>query len=205
MKDITYYNKRCAESYDNQNKIDVEKMRSFNLGGYTVSCDGVVKNINGTILKSAIGTNGYKFVSISYKGKPIRFSLHRLLALVYIPNPNHYYMINHIDSNKLNNSLENLEWCTRKMNAIHARDNNLVPLHRTGMSGKLSARSKPVIQMKSGMEIARFESCRLASLATSINLDSIYEAVKGRYKQAGGFQWVKAIDFIDANGGEEGK
>ena len=49
-------------------------------------------------------------------GKSTHFTLHRLLAVHFIPNPNNLPFVNHIDENKLNNSINNLEWCTQVYN-----------------------------------------------------------------------------------------
>ena len=70
---------------------------------------------------------GYKYVQLydlesNYK----KFSLHRLIALHFIPNPNNYPMINHKDGNTLNNSIDNLEWCTASQNTRHAFDTGLL-------------------------------------------------------------------------------
>lgn len=54
---------------------------------------------------------GYK--RIWNNGKSTHFTLHRLLAVHFIPNPNNLPFVNHIDENKLNNSINNLEWCTQ--------------------------------------------------------------------------------------------
>lgn len=53
--------------------------------------------------------------------------LHRLLAEVYIPNPNNYSQINHVDGDSHNNNISNLEWCNAKENNIHAIDAGLRP------------------------------------------------------------------------------
>ena len=54
------------------------------------------------------------------------FWVHRLLAEYFIPNPNGYDCVNHIDGVKTNNSLDNLEWCTKAQNNRHAREHDLV-------------------------------------------------------------------------------
>lgn len=72
-------------------------------------------------LSPYVGTNGYVVVNIV--GKP--YYVHRLIAIAFIPNPEHLPEINHIDCNKTNNELSNLEWCTRQQNAKHAQENGL--------------------------------------------------------------------------------
>ena len=58
------------------------------------------------------------------------FLLHKLLAIHFIPNPNNYNQVNHIDGNKYNNDLSNLEWCNNSMNQLHAYKTGLRnPLH----------------------------------------------------------------------------
>ncbi|WP_277630368.1 NUMOD4 motif-containing HNH endonuclease [Atopococcus tabaci] len=66
------------------------------------------------------------------------FLVHRLVAMAFIPNPNGYGSINHIDGNPRNNRVENLEWCTHKMNNNHAFDNGLI---KTGYKTTLIRKS----------------------------------------------------------------
>jgi DNA-binding XRE family transcriptional regulator len=78
-------------------------------------------SIGGRTLKWLLMSNKkYYFVTL-YKDKKYNyFSKHRLLAINFIPNPENLPEVNHIDGNTFNNSLNNLEWCTSKQNAIHA-------------------------------------------------------------------------------------
>jgi len=62
----------------------------------------------------------YKRVSLSKNGIVKRFQVHRLVAEIFLPNPNKYTVINHIDNDGSNNSVSNLEWCTQKMNIQHS-------------------------------------------------------------------------------------
>lgn len=69
---------------------------------------------------------GYDFVCLRKNDYDKNFSVHRLVAQAFIPNPNNYSEVNHIDGNKQNNSVDNLEWCTRSENLKHALDIGLI-------------------------------------------------------------------------------
>ena len=77
--------------------------------------------------KFSIGTTGYYIVNlyISKNGKYKTRSIHRLMAEAFIENPENLPIINHIDGNKLNDEIENLEWCTYSYNNKHAYDTGL--------------------------------------------------------------------------------
>lgn len=70
----------------------------------------------GKTLKPGIQNVGYKFVVLSKNGITKGYRVHRLVAEAFIPNPNNYKYINHKDENKLNNNVNNLEWCTLSYN-----------------------------------------------------------------------------------------
>lgn len=72
------------------------------------------------VLKPIIGKSGYKSVIFSINGIRKQYDIHRLLAQYFIANENNKPDINHIDGNKLNNNLENLEWVTKSENNKHA-------------------------------------------------------------------------------------
>lgn len=84
---------------------------------YSVNRNGDVIGARGKILKGFIHPKGYKHVFLGYGDCS---KVHRLVAEAFIPNPDNKPEVNHIDGNKLNNSVENLEWCTRLENMQHA-------------------------------------------------------------------------------------
>ena len=70
---------------------------------------------------------GYCYVQLYKNDKPHTLRLHRLVARTFIPNPNNYPEVNHIDCNKENNCINNLEWCDRLYNMQEAYKNGLIP------------------------------------------------------------------------------
>ena len=83
---------------------------------YSIYEDGRVINKHGRELKNWIGTHGYKRIGLRKDGKQKHFRLHRLLAIHFIVNtrPGIAITVDHIDRDKLNNSLSNLRWATRE-------------------------------------------------------------------------------------------
>ena len=68
------------------------------------------------IINTPLNNAGYKIAQMRYNGKIRNTTIHRLVAETFIPNPNNYTQVNHKDENKLNNAVDNLEWCTKKYN-----------------------------------------------------------------------------------------
>lgn len=83
--------------------------------------------------------HNYKYVNLIVYGKKTKLAtVHRLIAIAFIPNPENKPEVNHIDGNKLNNSLCNLEWVTRSENTLHAYKNNLIPQGENHYNSKLT-------------------------------------------------------------------
>jgi hypothetical protein len=102
--------------------IDYVMIESF--PDYTISRDGEITSYrrkNPKIIEGKVSTRGYKTVGLrNTEGVRKHVSVHRLVAVSFMPNPNNLPEVNHIDGNKLNNSIDNLEWCSKSDNAIHA-------------------------------------------------------------------------------------
>lgn len=77
-------------------------------------------------MKPIINEKGYYRVDLSKERKSKRFRIHRLIAKTFIPNPNNFPEVNHINGNKKDNCINNLEWCTRKHNMKEAYKLGLV-------------------------------------------------------------------------------
>lgn len=97
-------------------------------GYYKISNQGRVMSIKrlnrgvDMIMSPMIGGGGgrYRAISFSVKGKIKKYFIHRLVAKAFIPNPALYREVNHLDGNPSNNCVENLEWCDKRHNHLHA-------------------------------------------------------------------------------------
>jgi len=108
---------------------------------YEVSNHGRIKNVKrGTIRKARLNWNGYFDLRLYSEKSERSFLVHRLVAIAFIPNPHLKNQVNHIDSNKQNNNVENLEWVTEQENTAHAVKNNLYPLGEDNANAKLKER-----------------------------------------------------------------
>lgn len=108
----------------------IDKFKQINHDGlekYEVNPSGIIrKKENGEIVNSSIDRLGYERVLLLQDGKYLLKSVHRMVALTFLKPPTKdKNEVNHIDGDKLNNKLNNLEWVSRKENMIHASDMGL--------------------------------------------------------------------------------
>lgn len=144
------------------------------------------------ILKNTNKKRQYLSVVLHAYGKSISSRIHRLVAQAFIPNPQNYPCVNHIDGNKQNNKVENLEWCTQKQNFEHAKCTGLWAYNHP-------YKCKPVYQYDfEGNFIAKFDNAQIAYKKTGVCARNILQvASKDEYnktkhltrKQAGGYVW----------------
>lgn len=93
---------------------------------YFIDKQGEITNIKRNVkLLHSINDEGYHKVTLYKNSSRKTFSVHRLVACTFIDNPNNYKIVNHIDGNKSNNSVSNLEWCTSSHNRNHAINSGL--------------------------------------------------------------------------------
>jgi hypothetical protein len=98
---------------------------------YSISTLGRIKtNKTGRIRSIKCPSKLYTYVNLYVsKNKMKSFRVHRLVAKAFIPNPNKYEYVNHIDGIKKNNEVSNLEWCTASYNTLHAFKSGLMKNH----------------------------------------------------------------------------
>lgn len=157
---------------------------------YDISTLGRVRNSKtNKILKGYINKYGYEMISLEssvYKRK-ITIGIHILVARYWIPNFHNYPEVNHKDENKLNNSVENLEWCDRNYNVHYG-----TAINRTAntLANKLG---KP-IKVKSDKDVILFKGIGFAARYYNIPRKSIESALKGSgYIRKYNLEFTKAL------------
>jgi len=155
---------------------------------YQISPDGKIQNLRtGRILRISKNSKGYSSVTLSHKGRSLTITVHKLVFTNYIGETRRGYDINHIDGNKNNNSVSNLELITRKENMRKAVENGQV---KSGFDSPLSV---PVQQIHplTNKVINTFGSIMIASDQTNISSSSISCVINGYRQTAGGFKWKR--------------
>ena len=150
-------------------------------------------------LKPTPNPKGYLKVSLGLGcNKHKSLSVHRLVALAFIPNPDNKPQVNHIDGDKTNNTVNNLEWVTNNENHKHKCENglNVVPKGEThymrvrGYKEGDHHRCRLVKKYDmNGNFLAEYKSITLASKDVGVDYTNIVKACRGKIKSAAGFKW----------------
>lgn len=158
---------------------------------YAVSSFGNIRSfVNGNkLLVIKYKPTGYAFVCLSKNNIQKYYHVHRLVAEAFIPNINKKPEVNHLDCNKKNNHVSNLEWCTRSENAIHARKNITFKLNISrGINHSCSC---PVIQKSTAGEVLFiWENISIPSVYYGASVGTISVALR-RNGSAVGFLWER--------------
>lgn len=172
-------------------------------GYYQVSNYGNIKSLNRVImrkdnkpytqkekiLKPAKNNKGYNICVLTKNMKSKTFSIHRLVAEAFIPNPKNLPQVNHKDGNKQNNRVDNLEWITNYDNIQHSIRTGIRKIDKIikAMNDKVKI---PVNQYnKNGKFIRKWQSIKEAELELHIPNQNICKVCQGKRKTAGGYHW----------------
>lgn len=181
------------------------KIKSINgWEDYTIDTDGNIFSVRkNKYLKQTINKDGYCKVKLQKNKYSKTYSVHRLVAENFIENPNNLPQVNHIDGNKQNNNVNNLEFCTAKHNmneAVriglfdkckeiqrkNAIKNNLGKYH---ILGNKATKKKIGQYDKYNNLINVYESISEASRQTGITITSISYCANKKRKSGGGYLW----------------
>ena len=158
-------------------------------GDYMVSNLGNVESLKygkERLLKPRTSRKGYLSVAL-HKGK-IReeWKVHRLVATYFVPNPNNYTDINHIDENKQNNCVDNLEWCDKTYNNNYGHRNKNISIKNKNHPSL----SKKVLQFKlDGTFVKEWESTMDVQRNLGFCQSSISACCRGKHAHAYGYIW----------------
>lgn len=165
-------------------------------GLYQISNKGRVKSFRQSsklgkvaeyILKPSVANNGYCQVTLYDNTIRKKFLIHRLVANAFLPNPNNLPQVNHKDENRLNNNVENLEWCTAEYNNAYG----------TAKIRAIDTKSCPVEQVSiDGQVLAIYRSTRIASELLGVNRSTLKSAVV-RQSQFNGYYWRYSDKTLD--------
>jgi hypothetical protein len=166
-------------------------------GRYEISNLGNVASLkyargsNRRLLKQSTNTWGYSQVTLSKDKEKCNKTVHRLVAEAFIENPNKHKQINHIDENKHNNRVDNLEWCDSKHNMNYG--------NRTAKAS--NSKKKPVIATLPDGTEEYYESIKDAAEILHLSHSTISASLhkKWRHKRAKGREWRFANEYRDKN------
>lgn len=180
-------------------------------GRYQVSNYGRVKSLartdrNGAKRKEHLLDphrldNGYVRVHLSKDGKAKWYFVHRLVATSFLPNPNNYPVVNHLDSDRANNNVENLEWTTEKGNMQHASKSGRMHYKPQNLAKAQASKRVPVVAVdKLGTE-HYFASQVEAANELGVSSGHIAAACRKEYgyKTVGGYEFRYADEERQKN------
>lgn len=176
-------------------------------GLYQVSCYGTIKSIDkvvknkngyrlikGRILKPKLDKKGYLRIGLTKNNKQKMHLIHRLVAETFVANPYGYKIINHIDGNKTNNHISNLEWCTQQHNIKHAYDNKL----KKGVSAEHKGSKNPKSKLTEEEVLLILENKK-----NGVHLKACYVLFKDKISLTGfeqiwyGYRWKHLVEKVE--------
>ena len=161
---------------------------------YVNTIGGAKRKIKDKILKPTLDSRGYYVVSLyNEKGKSNPKLIHRLVCETFLENKNNYPVINHINGIKIDNRLENLEFCTQSHNIKEAYRLGLEKPNKTNL-GKFGIKNKKArkikqIDINTNEIINVFYGVCEAGRKTGINYRNIDLCLKNKRNYAGGYKW----------------
>jgi len=149
------------------------------------TCYGGLYHVKGRILKSKLEKDGYYRIGLSKNKIKKYYRINRLVAETFIPNPNNYPVVNHKDENKLNNRVDNLEWCSIKYNINYG----------TGIARRTKTISIKINQYDLNDNFIKTWNSINEAVRFYNGNTQICQCCKGKRKYASGYKW-KYVDEL---------
>ena len=138
------------------------------------------------IMKTHIKLDGYRSVTFVKNGKVKLHSVHRLVAKAFVPNPNNYHEVNHIDEDKTNSRFDNLEWCNRLYNVNYG----------TGIERRIESRRKnnlKILQLDETGTIIKEWNDLNEIIDNGYSKTGVWKCCKGYQEIHRGYRWKYKI------------
>lgn len=158
---------------------------------YKVSNTGKVYSLDKSkVMKPWVINSGYYCIGLSNREISKRKLVHRLVALTFIENPLNKEQVNHIDGNKLNNNVDNLEWTTASENVNHNKVLGRLDTHTARAElNKVQTKAVNQLDIETGKVIATYNTIREASKETGSQDGKITMVCQGKRKTHNGYSW----------------
>lgn len=169
--------------YQVSNLGRIKSLQRYVWRGNGIGGNSIVKE---KIKKKDITNLGYERTTLSKDNIDKHYSVHRLVAQAFIPNPDNLPVINHKDENPSNNHVDNLEWCTYQYNSIYGtlqerkREKQINHPQKSKVVYQYSLSGELIKEWKSGKEVER---------QLGFDQGSISKCCSGKQKTCGGYKW----------------
>ena len=172
-------------------------------GMYMISSKGRIKSLDRTVIDKMgrkrffkgyeclihLDTDGYRTVPLSKDSHSYTAKVHRLVAEYFLLNPRMCSDVNHIDENKANNDINNLEWVTHKENCNKGTRNE-----RAGKKHR-----KPVVQLDLNGNIIKVWNCQIETKKAGFSITCVNNCARGNQETHKGFKWMYLDDYKKLN------
>ena len=172
----------------------MKKIKNF--PKYSVTKDGkVYSHCRKRYMTLKLKMDGYLVVNLRKDNKPYQKRIHRLVAETYLPKPNNYKIVNHIDGDKQNNKLENLEWCTNADNINHALKTSLLKRNYKKVV-QIDPKTNNIIKIhKSVREASEYAGVCMTTMARACKSGKVYSGFKWKYFDSSNYCNVDISDW----------
>lgn len=165
-------------------------------GLYIVSNAGRVASLpvgyrRGRVLKMPLSSHGYPSVCLTKDKHGKKIAVHRIVALAWIPNPNHYSQVDHIDGNRANPIVSNLRWCSLIMNQNYP----LAKLNKSLSIRKDKSKSIEIVCLDDAGKLVKVYPKLMRVIEDGHLLQSVWKCLKGKKIHHHNYRWLYLSDY----------